>query len=288
MSIFFGIISLILSILLPVLITVFMKFEVIHFSVFFIIPIGGIAIGYVCGYGYFKGLIKSNTLITGKHYFISVILSLICIFGVTYTTYKLTCIDTETQQIVYTLEGDHISNYDVDGYGQMTFLNYNKYMIESTPISFSYKRRSLGEVSNPVACWIFAIIDYLGVLIGCLIVGSTQQDKPYCNTCKLYKKEKKIFRLPKDKGDKFFEEVENSMSKTDTNESIDSVIDKFKIDEAGKNEEHYLCKIIYCEKCQSASLSFKLYELKKNKLEENSKFDYAVDINYDHVKKFAI
>lgn len=288
MSIFFGVVSLILSILIPVMITIFMNFEVIHFSVFFIIPIGGAAIGYVCGYGYFKGLVKSNTLITGKHYLISIILSLICIFGITYTTYRLTCMDKENEQIIYSLDGDHISNYYVDGYGQMTFLNYNKYMIESTPISFSYKHRSLGEVSNTTACWIFAIIDYLGVLIGCLLVCSSQQDKPYCHTCKLYKKEKKLFRLPKDKGDKFFEELENSASKVDTNESIESIIDKFKTDEAGKNEEHYLCKVIYCENCQSASLSFKLYELKKNKLEENSKFDYAVDVDYNDVEKFSV
>ncbi len=54
-----------------------------------------------------------------------------------------------------------------------------------------------------------------------------------------------------------------------------------------KKQEHYLCKIIYCEDCKDACLSFSLYEFdSKKNLKENSKFNYVIDVKYDLVKRF--
>ena len=194
MSIILGILSLIISIVLPIFILILTDFPAIHFSLLFIIPVGALIIGFICGFGYYKGLHKSNKFISGKHYLIGLILSLICIFGIKYIGYMFTCIDPQTYDIVYTLDGDHISNYEIDGYGQLDFLTYTKYMIENTPISFSYKARSLGDVSNPIMGWVFTMIDFLGVIAGCLFAGYYIKDEnPYCHSCNLYKKKKTIF-----------------------------------------------------------------------------------------------
>lgn len=287
MSILFGLISLLLSILLPVLITFFAGFQPMHFSIFFIIPIGAIFIGYICGYGYFKGLSKSNTFVSRRHFIIGVILSIICILGIKYATYTVTCIDPQTSEIIYTLDGDHISNYEIEGYGQLNFLTYNKYIIENTPISFSRRGRSIGEVSNPIVGWIFAIIDYLGVAVGYLYSGIKLKKRPYCDRCMLYKKEKKLFKFSKANGSELFNELEGSLSKMDMGESFSTLMNKFKLDDSSINQEHYLCKIIYCEDCKDASLSFSLYEFdSKRKLKENSEFSHAVNVKYDLVKGF--
>ncbi|WP_129599727.1 hypothetical protein [Anaerophilus nitritogenes] len=287
MSIFLGLLSLIVSILLPVLILFFTGFEALHFSIFFIIPIGALLIGYICGYGYYKGLFKSNVFITGRHYFIGFILSLICIFGIEYTSYMFTCINPQTMEIVYTLDGDHVSNYYSEDYGQLDFFTYKKYMIENTPISFSYKARSIGDISNPTVGWVFAIIDTLGIIIGCLLAGKSQKNHPYCHTCKLYKKEKEILNFSKGDGLAFFEELE-SYSSQDTNDlSINTLLSPFTLDESLEKEEHFLCTLIYCNSCKKASLKFELYEFNsKNKLEINTDFNYLIDVNYDEIKSF--
>ncbi|QZY55854.1 hypothetical protein [Crassaminicella profunda] len=287
MSIILGLLSLFVSIALPVLILFFIGYEALHFSIFFIIPIGALIIGYICGYGYYKGLFKSNTYITGKHYFIGLILSLICILGVEYSSYVITCIDPQTNAIVYSLDGDHVSNYYTDEYGQLDFLTYKKYMIETTPVSFSYKNKSLGDVSNPIVGWIFTMIDYLGVIVGCLFVGSTQKDHPYCHTCKLYKKEKEIFNFPKMAGEGFFTQLENSLSKDDHQEAFNALLESVSLNPSLEKNEHFLCKLIYCDQCKTASLKFELHEFNsKNKLEINSDFDFIVDVDYESLMNF--
>lgn len=287
MSILFGLISLLLSILLPVLITFFTGFEVMRFSIFFIVPIGALIIGYICGYGYFKGLSKSNTFVSRRHFIIGLILSLICILGIKYATYMVTCVDPYTSEIVYTLDGAHVSNYVMEGYGELDFLTYNQYMIETTPISFINKGHSLGEVSNPIVGWIFAIIDYLGVAVGCLFYGFVLRDQPYCHKCMLYKKEKEFFKLSKINGSEFFKKIEGSLSNIDMDESFNSLINEFKLDDSIENEEYYLCKIIYCEECKESLLSFSLYEFNsKKKLSENTEFNHVIDVKYDLVKEF--
>ncbi|WP_053955728.1 hypothetical protein [Inediibacterium massiliense] len=284
MSIFLGLLSLIVSILLPVLILFFTGFEALHFSIFFVIPIGALFTGYICGYGYYKGLFKSNVFITGKHFLIGFVLSLICILGIEYTSYMITCINPENMEIVYTLDGDHVSNYYSDDYGQFDFFTYKKYMIENTPISFSYKARSIGDISNPIVGWVFAMIDALGVIVGCLFAGFFQKDHPYCHTCKLYKKEKEIFNFSKGDGLVFFEDLESHLSQ---NLSINTLLNSFTLDEHLEKEEHFLCTLIYCDLCKTASLKFELHELNsKNKLEVNTDFTYLIDVNYDEIVHF--
>jgi hypothetical protein len=287
MSIILGILSLVVSIALPVIIMIFTDFQIIHFSVFFIIPAGAIAVGYVCGFGFFKGLFLSQKKIKKSHFFIGVILAVICLVSIKYTTYYLTCFDNETMDIVYTLDGNHISNFEVDGYGKMTFLNYNKYLIENTPITFSRRSQELGEVSNPTFGWIVAIIDYLGIIVGCLLAGSgISGGSEYCDTCSKYRKSKKIFNIPKSNGKAFFVELETLVKDMNMDVFLEEIIQKH-ASEDKKLEEYYQCHLVYCEGCRTASLQFKLFERsRRNRIEENNDFNYSIKVNYDLVSSY--
>ncbi|QUH27773.1 hypothetical protein [Vallitalea guaymasensis] len=287
MSIILGLLSLIVSIALPVIIMVFTDFQVIHFSLFFIVPVGAIAVGYVCGFGFFKGLFLSHKKIKGAHFFIGVLMAIICLVSIKYATYYLTCFDEQTQDIVYTLDGDHISNYEIDGYGTMTFFNYNKYLIENTPITFSRRSRTLAEVSNPTFGWIIAIIDYLGIIAGCLLSGSSIKGKSeYCDTCNKYKKSKKIFKIPKANGKAFFDELETLVKDMNMDVFLEEIIQKH-VNKGEKLDEYYECHLVYCESCRTASFKFKLFErTSKNKIEENSSFNYNIKVNYDLVRSY--
>ncbi|MCT4686033.1 hypothetical protein [Vallitalea sp.] len=287
MSIILGVLSLVVSIALPVVIMIFTDFQIIHFSLFFIIPAGAIAVGYVCGFGFFKGLFFSQKKIKKPHLFIGVLMAIICLVSIKYTTYYLTCFDGETGDIVYTLDGDHISNYEIDGYGRMTFINYNKYLIENTPITFSRRSQQLGEVSNPTFGWVMAIIDYIGIIVGCLLAGlSISGGNEYCDTCSKYRKSKKIFNIPKANGKAFFVELETLVKDMNMDVFLEEIIQKH-VSKDKKTEEYYQCHLVYCEECRTAFLKFKLFERsRRNRIEENNNFNYSIKVNYDLVRNY--
>lgn len=287
MSIILGLITLIVSIAIPIVLLITMDFQVIHFALFFIIPVGAIFIGYLCGYGFFKGLVLSNRKITGTHYFIGLLMAIICLASIQYGTYYLSCYNEEEQKIEYTLDGTHISEYEEEDYGRLTFFNYTKYMIEKTPVSFSIRTTNITEVSNPIFGWIVTIIDYLGLILGCLGCGSNMNDEnDYCDRCKTYKKKKKIFDIPKPNGKAFFGDIESLNDNLNMGILIEEIVDKYK-DDRLKTGEYYECYLVYCESCRSASFKFKLYEKnKKGKVVENDDFKYAINVNYDFVRNY--
>lgn len=284
MSIIFGLLALILSIIVPILIEYITNFQVIHFSLFFIIPVGALAVGYLCSIGYYFGLKKSNIKITKSRKRVALLLAIICIVGIYYCSYAMAHVD-ETGNLVMAFEGDHVSNYAVDGYGRLTFGTYTKYIIESTPISFSYRRTSLGNVSNPIFCWIFAGIDVLGVIIGSFLAASYIKDNnPYCDNCNKYKKKKAIFKIPKQNGDEFFAELANYVADINSITTLKSIVDKYTDTEL---KEYYECELIHCSDCYETELKFSLYEIKKKrKAEKNDKYSYSVKVNHTLMRDY--
>lgn len=287
MSIIFGLLTLVVSILLPSAILYFTEFELLHFSMFFIIPVGAIVIGYICGYGYYKGLFLSNKYISKIQIVIGVILSVICMFGIEYVCYQFIRIDPVTNEMIYGFTGDHISNYYLDDFGQLTFFNYIRFKIENTPISFSYKARSIGTVSNPIICWIFNIIDYLGVTLGVIFAALYQKRHEYCHTCKLYKKKKQLFEIPLSEGAEYIQKLEEAKLSNDSSEKISSLLNSYHGDNGLKKQEHYDCEMIYCSSCRTAKLCFTRYMLNsKKQIEKDNSYEYSLDIDYDCARRF--
>lgn len=285
MSIILGLVSLIIAVAISIAATVFLNFEVLHFSIMFIIPIGALIIGGICGYGYFKGLVLSNKAIKGSHYLIALVMGIICLGVIKYGTYQLTCINPETYDIEYTLNGDHISNYELPEYGQMTFMNFNRYLIETTPISFSLRRKQVAEVSNKTLSWVLAIIDYLGVIMGCLVASSfATGDRTYCEKCKRYMKRKHIFNIPKEDGEGFFIALETLLAESMPTETLKNLEQRF-----NKNaKEYYKCYLSYCESCKKTTLDITLLEkVAHNKYRENKEFEYKKNIDYNLIKAYT-
>lgn len=285
MSIILGLVSLVIATAISIAATVFLDFEVLHFSIVFIIPIGALIIGGICGYGYFKGLVLSNKAIKGYHYLIAFILGIICLGAIKYGTYQLTCINPETFNIEYSLDGDHISNYELPDYGPMTFVNFNRYLIETTPVSFSYRRREVAEVSNKTAGWVLTIIDYLGLIVGCMVVsGFATGDRIYCDKCKKYMKRKHIFNIPKEEGEGFFIALESLMAEPMPVTTLKELEQKF----SKNTKEYYKCYISYCESCKDTILDITLIEKDgNNKYTENDEFEYKKKIDFNLVQVYT-
>ncbi|NLJ88937.1 MAG: hypothetical protein GX327_09245, partial [Epulopiscium sp.] len=286
MNIILGIISLIAVIVASVFITFVSGFELLHLSLLLIIPIGSIIIGYLCGYGYYKGLVISNKYITIKHFIIGFIISLFCIVAIKYTSYLFTYIDSENNTIIYSYKGDHISNYEAVGYGKLDFLTYNKYMIENTPISFVIKNIPLAEISNPVIGWLSVFIDFLGLVSGFILAGLIQKNKAYCHDCNLYKKNKKLFLISKEEKTDFFNKLNELMSEGNLDATY-AMLSKYDFDKDLKKKEHLLCKLVYCKNCNDSVLNFELYELRYQKrIKKNLYYQHPISINYKIAEKF--
>lgn len=287
MAVIFGLLTFIIGVAIPVAITYFTGFEVIHFSLFFVVPVGALIVGYISGFGFFKGLVKSNTQITGKHYLIGFIISLLCVFSIEYLIYEMTCIDENTMELYYSFDGgsDHISNYDVPDYGIMTFANYKKFMIETTPISFSHRTREIGEIANPIVGWVFAIIDSLGITVGYLYNGLSQGSRAYCKNCRKYKDESDFTMIPIERGEDFFKLLEDA-SKSEI--AFTELISRYDVTEVDpKKDEHFKGIVVYCDDCRDASIKFELYKKDSDgDVSVSIDFDLELPVEYTVVKRY--
>lgn len=288
MGIILTFLFLILGIGLPIAVQVFMNIDIFHFSVFFIIPIGAIIIGFISAKGYFSGKIKTNTLVTKKHILIGILIAIFCAISSKYIIYTLTCLDETTYEYYYSLDGDHISNYSSDEYESFDFVNFTKYSIENTPISFSRRSRTIGTFTNSTFGWIYEVICFLGIIFGAYWTGSIALEKPYCNNCNLYKKSLKGFEIPFDKGPEFFEAFKSSINTVDLGTTSKSIINQYKSNCKKSKSPHYLGTFIYCESCKSTILKFTLQELNsKGRFEENDDFEFNCNIDYNIINEYT-
>ncbi|ADU74891.1 MAG TPA: hypothetical protein DEF39_01280 [Hungateiclostridium thermocellum] len=72
-----GTITLILSVLLAVAIHSFTSFDVMSFSVFYIIPMGSICIGTIACLGYYLGLFASNKKVSPNLFMIGLLIPIL-------------------------------------------------------------------------------------------------------------------------------------------------------------------------------------------------------------------
>jgi hypothetical protein len=287
MSIILGVLSLVVSILVPSIISFFADFELMHFSILFVIPVGAAVIGYICGFGYYKGLFLANKFISKNQIIVGIIISIICMFGVEFAGYQLLRVDPVTSELIYGFQGDHISNYVVDGFGQLTFFNYLRYKIENSSISFSYRSTSIGSVSNPIICWIFNIIDYLGVTLGVMIAALNQKNQEYCHTCSLYKKKKKLFSLPLSEGTECIQMLEECKSKDGSGEALANILSTYHKEDKLQKQEHFDFEMIYCSSCRTAKLNFIKYIINsKKQIQKDDSFTHTLEIDYDCANRF--
>lgn len=287
MVILFALLSMLVGILVPVAILYFTGWDVINFSIMFIVPIGAILTGFVCGWGYFKGLVKAHKKITGKHYLIGAILAAICFTGILYAEYRLAHISPEGY-LEYSLDGDHVSNYYQEGYGQMTFANYTKYNIETSTVTFSNHGKEMFSSNNKIMNYVYFLINILGMILGFISSGMSKADEPYCDTCKKYKKVVPVIDIPKADMAEAIAEIDRTAAAFDAGASLMACMKKYKLDDRLEEQAHIQGIIEYCEECQTAELRLCLHELDdKAKPVLVTSFSHVVKVDYNVARQYA-
>lgn len=286
MGILFAIISIIVGISIPVGILFFTGFDLINFSLMFVVPVGAIITGYVCGFGFYKSLVRAHKKIVLKHHIIAGVLALFCMFSILYAEYYLTHVDMDGNT-EYAFSGDHISNYEIEGYGEMTFINYSKFSIESAVVSFSRRTQSLGEVSNVTLNYLFFVVNIIGLVGGFLAVGFSKSNAPYCDQCQKYKKVTHVRTFSKDKMNEIIEQLE-ALANDFRNDELIAFIEALPEDSSIEKAPHISLIIEYCEGHRHGEMAMVINDLNKDgKLDVTGEFERRIALDATVCAHFA-
>ncbi len=280
LGVILGAISLILSVLLAVAIHSFTSFDIMSFSIFYVIPLGSIIIGTIACLGYYWGLFITNKKINFSLLIIGLLIPIIAYIGVQYGYYTTAYLD-ENMSLNYKMEGEHISNYAIgDSDEPLDFISFTKLMVDSRVISFYNRKRAIGDVEgNAILNWTFFIIDGLGAIFGSIVaLGLVKRNTKYCDDCKRYMKNKSILKFLATDLDRTirFQDIDNL--------SPDKIKELFLPMEVGKNE-HYEIIVHWCEMCDKGYLEMKYMEKNsKGEMTENDKRSKEFEISADTIK----
>lgn len=266
-----GIIAMLIGVLICSAIVVFvnmiLNFDVLGFSMLFIVPVGSIAFGTLASLGYYAALVKTNIKVTFAKGIVSVVILIIAFMGINYYMYSQTYLD-EAMNINYVGHGDHVSEFVNDDNEALTFPRFYKFSVENRSISFSRDSREIGQVEgNVVLNWIFEVITFAGLLIGAFLgFTSILGSKTYCDACNKYMKNRDVFSF--DLNDSASEKLKmldgigqyNSQSCN----NLAQLIEQNRITKKYKTE-YIKGSVSYCTDCNRSILKVTTYHLNSKK-----------------------
>ncbi len=196
MIILIGVLCVLAAALINYLILALFGISFHSFKLWFILPVGGLIEGSLCGIGIYVYLIKKELKAKLRHYFISALLGFIGFWLITFFNYASTYVHND--EINNTFTGEHISNYMYSQTEPFTFGNYLKYEFENTETEIRHRgaklvdSKNFGEGFNKASFYI-SMVGFMigGMLIGLIMLGN----KVYCEKCKKYMKSKKLYEF---------------------------------------------------------------------------------------------
>lgn len=268
MAIVLGILTTLLSIGIALVFSLFIGFSLSSLSLFFVIPVGGIAFGALASLGFYYYLKKKST-IELKHYFIGGFLGIVAFIGIPFLEYQMTYISVDGA-INYQFEGEHISYFSLND-KPMTFSNYLSFTLETSEMTLKLRRGPVKrgiETGSGFNNFKF-IAEGVGFLIGGFFLGFfLVEGKVKCLACrKGYLKDETLFEAAKNAN--FHERtIRELIEKDDFTKFTDLVIDG-RITEGFKTGE--IKAVFYlsvCNKCKQGYFIMKFFRLIKDEYVE--------------------
>jgi hypothetical protein len=151
-------------------------FHVMGWYADYVLPVGALLVGLVCGIGYGLASWLTGTKVTSRILWIVVGLLLACYFAARYIEYA-------SLHLVYEDTGRAIP-----------FLTY----IDIVTRSFAWKNDTGGGTGDAFGLWGYAMLalEIGGFTLGGLLIPLGLRMKPYCDDCQLYMKSRKLGLLP--------------------------------------------------------------------------------------------
>lgn len=287
MSFILGIVSIVATILLHTFFRGSLNFDLFSYKFLLFqaipIPLGGLIAGGIAGFGYYKGLHKSNVFVSGGKVAFSIIIGLLVFLGINYSTYTMTCYDQSTGEFYYTL-GDrenHISNYIDEEYDNFSFTGYLRFSIDST-IYDDQDEPSVGFN------YFMEFVNLLGIIIGSFFIGCYYANKPYCHKCRKYMLEEQFFRMPSEVCNDYITDLQGLLANFKENQAA-QLLQTFKLNSVDTKKPHVLCSKISCPHCGQVNLKFEFNELNsKGNLDVNSDLTQEITVPMDVLNMVSV
>ncbi len=264
------------TILLIVLFNHLTDFQLHSFTLWFVIPVGGVLVGMGASSGLFLGHLWANKPLAKKQYLVGALLGLLAFVGIYYVDYLTTYVSPE-KEINYSFKGDPISDFEIDGQ-QITFGKYLDLQNSSSKQQFYFRGRPVGEsfetgaATNYFFFYFQLIVSALaGAVMGLVIIGN----KRYCQNCKKYTKEKNLFRFDVDQYEKIVKELAGSI---DDLPKLRGIIKNTKLKDDKVNAFAQV-DLDYCPNCHDSQLHIKVMKRDSNgSFEEVDKFRQTIRV----------
>lgn len=281
MFILFGLISMIVALLADYFLMVLLDVSFNSFNLWFIIPIGGGVVGALCGLGIFLYLKKMNIKASAKHFIASGLIAFIGFWSINYFTYASTYIDNG--KVNNTFKGEHISNFMYNDTESFTFGNYLNYRFENAESVMTFIAIKTGDPVkfgkgyNKTSFYISMLGFILGGLsIGLIVLG----DKAYCDKCKKYMLERKLYDFTYSDWDDEVIGLQNALQVT--KEEFNIFVKRERV--MPSNPEPYIRVVLtHCPVCKDAFITLKFMQAKKDSSgkitwEENKQYNRKLEL----------
>lgn len=282
-STIFAFLSFVGTIVVVVLFNHITGWELNSFSLWFIIPVGGLLVGAAAASGLFYGYLKDNKPVGAREYIIGILIGLTAFYGINYVSYLTTYVD-QNNEINYSFKGDPISSYEIDGEP----ITFGKYLdISKTSQQSIYFHGSTTDINTgKTGTSLINILQVLasglaGLGIGLIIVGNRR----YCENCKKYTIEKVLSKFDVE----HYEEVMKSLVESSNDPTtLKRIITETKLTEEKVNT-YAQTEIDYCPDCYDSRLVVKVFQMNsKKEFEELTKFKQVIQISVNTSRAIVI
>lgn len=259
MYIFLIILSILSVIVAEYIATAFIGFSILNLSFWVVIPAGGALIGMFLGWTFSNAFRKCNKKFSKWHCLMAAVVSILTFIGINYMEYRTTYL-LDDYTISRTFEGAPISEFvytDDDGIEkQMTFINYQKYLLDNSDSTIRFKS---GDTVDVKTSGKINYIVYFLQLIAMIIFTTfyfviNLSDFKYCDNCKRYYTAKKLFEfLPSD-----YDIVMNKLN--DVNGCLLDLKELCNNNKKIHNNVYFKAILMYCKECKNGEIIIKKHK----------------------------
>lgn len=275
-----GVLGAALVSILVVLFNQWAGFEIHSLSFWFIIPAGGLLLGIGGAGGFFIGKRYTHSKFAKIDYLIAIILGLSTFLSVNYISYQNTYLSidetTPEDEIVksqFSQPENYISMSEI-----VTFFDYLNLINSSSTQQMSRGvELELGETSTTILFY----IQFLGVILGSIVLVLLFSDLKYCDNCKRYYSNKVLKSFNVEDFDKIAENLNKNLK---DGSKIKNLIAEIK-EKDTKADKFGNIEIDFCPKCHSGSIIIKFFTVgKKGDTDEVTDMRQEIMLNQTVIK----
>ncbi len=267
----YGLIGFIIILLEEYFLGVYIDFSLTNLAIV-IIPIGGIILGFIMGLLLHFGMLKGRTKYGAFLITLTIIIGFLLYPSIQYMEYKTTFYQYDSSTDSYLInrkfEGNPIEDLEI------SFLEYEKQLLDNQNITITGKRNmSLELPTAGFLNYINLLLNWLCMALACIVTFRIlAKDTKYCESCKKYYSEDKLFKFLPNAYDNTMKEIAENLN------TINEYAKEHDVD-VTNYRDYYQTYHVYCPKCQTGEIQIRHMVTKDNSFEEDENSRIIIPIS---------